>query len=93
VATLLTAALSAPRRVNQSPLVTDIVKSTEVLATGGNLGWSHLLSAHQASVRQSLARFGGLEIDTAGDGFLASFALPSATLRCAAEVTAQWLAP
>ena len=70
-------------------LVTDIVKSTEVLATGGNLGWSHLLAAHRDSVRQSLARFGGLEIDTAGDGFLASFALPSAALRCAAEVTAQ----
>lgn len=70
-------------------LVTDIVKSTEVLVTGGDLGWKHLLSAHRESVRQSLARFGGLEIDTAGDGFLASFALPSAALRCAAEVTAQ----
>jgi class 3 adenylate cyclase len=75
------------RRQLATLLVTDIVGSSETAASGGDLTWKHLLSTHRDAVRRALARFGGAEIDTAGDGFLASFSLPSAALRCAADVT------
>lgn len=68
-------------------LVTDVVGSTATAVADGDVEWKHLLSTHRAGVRRSLARFGGSEIDTAGDGFLASFPLPSSALACAAEVT------
>ena len=70
-------------------LVTDVVGSTEAAARGGDRGWRDLLVGHRRAVRTSLARFDGVEIDTAGDGFLASFLLPSLALRCAAEVAAE----
>jgi class 3 adenylate cyclase/pimeloyl-ACP methyl ester carboxylesterase len=77
-----------PRQV-ATLLVTDVVGSTEAAARGGDRGWRDLLVSHRRAVRLSLARFEGVEIDTAGDGFLASFALPSLALRCAAEVSAE----
>jgi len=70
-------------------LVTDVVGSTETAARDGDLSWKHLLLAHRQAVRLSLTRFGGTEIDTAGDGFLARFALPSSALRCAHELSAE----
>lgn len=70
-------------------LVTDIVGSSETAASTGDMTWKHVLSTHRDAVRRSLARYGGAEIDTAGDGFLSSFSLPSAALRCAADVTMQ----
>ena len=67
-------------------LVTDVVALTETAVTAGDLSWMNLLMTHREAVRRTLARFGGKEIDTAGDGFLASFALPSSALRCADEI-------
>ncbi len=67
-------------------LITDVVGSTETAARTGDAGFRYARDAHFAAVRRSLARFGGTEIKTMGDGFLASFPLPSAALRCAAEV-------
>lgn len=67
-------------------LITDVVGSTEAAARAGDASFTYARNAHFAAVRRSLARFGGTEIKTMGDGFLASFALPSAALRCAAEV-------
>ena len=67
-------------------LVTDVVGSTETAAKSGDASWKYQLAGHRAAVRASLARFGGVEIDTAGDGFLASFPLPSSALRCSLEI-------
>lgn len=73
----------APSRVLATLLFTDIVASTERLAQVGDTAWRDLLERHHAIVRGSLARFGGTEIDNAGDGFLASFASPAPGIRCA----------
>jgi class 3 adenylate cyclase len=67
-------------------LITDVVGSTETAARSGDAGFGYARDAHFAAVRRSLARFGGTEIKTMGDGFLASFPIPSAALRCASEV-------
>ncbi|GAA6526321.1 adenylate/guanylate cyclase domain-containing protein [Intrasporangium sp. DVR] len=67
-------------------LITDVVGSTEAAARTGDAGFRYARDAHFAAVRRSLARFGGREIKTMGDGFLVSFPVPSAALRCAAEV-------
>jgi class 3 adenylate cyclase len=72
-----------------SLLFTDVVGSTATAARTGDAPWMHLLSAHRDSVRRAFVRFGGTEINTAGDGFLASFALPSSALRCAMQIVAE----
>ncbi len=70
-------------RVLATLLFTDIVASTERLAEMGDAAWRDLLERHHAVVRGDLARFGGREIDNAGDGFLASFATPAPAIGCA----------
>jgi class 3 adenylate cyclase len=64
-------------------LFTDIVDSTALIAELGNRRWRDLLEAHNALVRREIIRYGGREIDTAGDGFVASFAGPSDAISCA----------
>lgn len=72
-----------PDRVLATVMFTDIVGSTERLAELGDQAWRGLLERHHAIVRSELSRFGGREIDTAGDGFLASFDAPARAVRCA----------
>lgn len=67
-------------------LFTDIVGSTERAAALGDREWGDLLGAHHARVREQIARFGGREIDTAGDGFLATFDGPARAVRCAEAI-------
>ncbi len=62
---------------------TDIVDSTTLIAELGNRRWRDLLEAHNALVRRELLRYGGSEVDTAGDGFVATFAGPSDAITCA----------
>src|SRR5262249_20680075 len=64
-------------------MFTDVVGSTERARALGDRAWSDLLEAHHRRIRAQLRRFGGREIDTAGDGFLASFTSPTAAIRCA----------
>jgi class 3 adenylate cyclase len=64
-------------------LYTDIVDSTPLIAELGNRQWRDLLEAHNALVRRELIRYGGREVDTAGDGFVAAFAGPSDAIACA----------
>lgn len=64
-------------------LFTDIVDSTSLIAEQGNRRWRDLLEAHNALVRRELLRYGGSEVDTAGDGFVATFAGPSDAIECA----------
>ena len=72
-----------PARAVLTLLFTDIVGSTRMAADLGDEGWRALLSRYRASVRRELARFGGHEVDTAGDGFFATFNRPAAGLSCA----------
>jgi class 3 adenylate cyclase len=68
-------------------LFTDIVGSTEHASRLGDREWRLLLERHHALVRSHLDRFRGTEIDTAGDGFMATFDGPARAIRCAAELT------
>jgi pimeloyl-ACP methyl ester carboxylesterase len=70
-------------RVLATVLFTDIVGSTEKVAEVGDAGWRDLVERHHATVRALLARYRGREIDTAGDGFFASFDGPARGVRCA----------
>jgi pimeloyl-ACP methyl ester carboxylesterase/class 3 adenylate cyclase len=74
-------------RVLATVLFTDIVASTAKLAELGDRRWKELLEQHHAVVRRQLVRFWGREIDTAGDGFFASFDGPARAIRCACAIT------
>jgi pimeloyl-ACP methyl ester carboxylesterase/class 3 adenylate cyclase len=77
-----------PERILATLLFTDIVGSTERMAELGDRGWRELLEQHHAAVRRQLARFRGIEMDTAGDGFFARFDGPARAIRCAQAITA-----
>jgi pimeloyl-ACP methyl ester carboxylesterase len=77
-----------PDRVLATVLFTDLVGSTERATELGDRRWRELLEAHHAAVRRELERFGGRELDTAGDGFLAAFDGPARAIRCATAVIA-----
>ncbi len=69
-------------------LFTDIVDATARAASLGDSCWRDLLAQHDEQVRAQLARFGGREVKTVGDGFLATFdGPPSRALRCALAIT------
>ena len=67
-------------------LMTDIVDSTLTASRLGDAAWKQLLSDHNRLVRAQLLRFGGSEVNTTGDGFLATFRSAVAGLRCAAAI-------
>jgi class 3 adenylate cyclase len=69
-------------------LFTDLVDSTGRIAAVGDTAWQHIVATHRTEVRRQLALHNGTEVDTAGDGFFATFVLPSRALRCAAEINA-----
>jgi class 3 adenylate cyclase len=73
-------------RVLATVLFTDIVGSTERAAAIGDAAWRELRDAHHAIVRSELDRHRGREVDTAGDGFLATFDGPARALRCAVAI-------
>jgi class 3 adenylate cyclase len=77
---------SEAERVLATIVFTDIVGSTERAAALGDGRWRDLLDNHDTVVRHELQRFGGREVNTAGDGFVATFASPSAALACADEI-------
>jgi len=76
-----------PERVLSTVLFTDIVGSTARAAEVGDRRWRELLEQHHALIRRHLARFRGRELDTAGDGFFASFDGPARAIRCASALT------
>ena len=78
---------SEPDRSLGTVLFTDIVGSTEQAATVGDRRWRELLEEHHALIRRQLVRFRGRELDTAGDGFFASFDGPARAIRCACAIT------
>ncbi|MET0938530.1 MAG: adenylate/guanylate cyclase domain-containing protein [Gaiellaceae bacterium] len=75
-----------PDRVLTTVLFTDIVGSTEQALSLGDSAWTDLLARHRAAVRGELTRFHGTEVDTAGDGFFATFEGPARAILCAQEI-------
>ena len=69
-------------RVLATVLFTDIVGSTEKAAELGDAGWRDLVERHHGAVRAFIERFRGQEVDTAGDGFYATFDGPARAIRC-----------
>jgi pimeloyl-ACP methyl ester carboxylesterase len=72
-----------PDRILATVLFTDIVDSTRHVAERGDRDWRELLTQFQAATRRELERFRGREVDTAGDGFFATFDGPARAIRCA----------
>jgi class 3 adenylate cyclase len=75
-----------PETALATVLFTDIVGSTRTAADVGDRAWAELVSRHHAIVRRQLDVFRGTEIDTAGDGFFASFEGPIRAIRCARAI-------
>jgi pimeloyl-ACP methyl ester carboxylesterase len=75
-----------PDRMLATVLFTDIVESTAKAIEVGDRHWRDLLERHNTLVRRELLRFRGREIDTAGDGFFATFDGPARAIRCACAV-------
>jgi class 3 adenylate cyclase len=69
-------------------LFTDIVGSTEKAVELGDGGWAELLERHHAAVRAEIARFGGQEMDTSGDGFFVVFAGAAPAIEAAKSIRA-----
>jgi class 3 adenylate cyclase len=67
-------------------LFTDIVGSTEHAVKMGDRRWRDLLDAHNSLIRQEIARFRGHEVETTGDGFLATFDGPARAIHCACAI-------
>ena len=84
----LTGVRPAPEadRLLATVLFTDIVGSTEWAARLGDRAWKEMVDQHHGLVRQELHRFRGREVDTAGDGFLATFDGPARAIRCACRI-------
>ncbi len=74
-------------RVLATVLFTDIVGSTAKASELGDARWRELIQAHHGLIRRQLMRFRGTELDTAGDGFFASFDGPARAIRCAHAIT------
>ncbi len=70
-------------------LFTDIVESTAKQATLGDHAWKDMILAHHAIVREALRQWRGVENDTAGDGFYATFDGPARAIRCALQIGEQ----
>ena len=73
-------------RVLATVLFTDIVGSTERAAELGDRAWRRLLDAHDTAVRRQLERFRGREVNTVGDGFVATFDGPGRAVQCACAI-------
>ncbi|HWS45590.1 MAG TPA: adenylate/guanylate cyclase domain-containing protein [Acidimicrobiia bacterium] len=73
-------------RVLATVLFTDIVDSTRRAAELGDGAWRTVLETHDAVIRRELARYGGREVNTTGDGFVAAFESPTQAVRSASAI-------
>ncbi len=83
---VVTQEIPTPDKVLATVMFSDIVGSTARAAELGDARWRELLAAHHRRVRAQLARFRGVELDTAGDGFFARFDGPARAIRCALAI-------
>ena len=75
-----------PERVLSTVLFTDIADATRKASELGDRAWRELLGRHHEIIRGQLGRFRGREVDTAGDGFFATFDGPARAIRCACSI-------
>jgi len=75
-----------PDRMLATVMFTDVVGSTEHATRLGDRRWHELLTAYYAAVRKELGAFRGREVNTAGDGLLATFDGPARAIRCACAI-------
>jgi class 3 adenylate cyclase len=75
-----------PHRILATVLFTDIVGSSGRAAAVGDARWAEMLAGQHSIVRRELERFGGREVDTAGDGFFATFDGPARAIGCACAI-------
>jgi class 3 adenylate cyclase len=73
-------------RVLATVMFTDIVSSTERAVAAGDRAWKDVAEQHHARVRALIGRYRGVEVDTAGDGFFATFDGPARAIQCARAV-------
>lgn len=78
--------VAEPDRMLATVSFTDIVGSTEHATRLGDQTWTELLDEHYRIIRGELSKFRGREIDTAGDGFFATFDGPARAIRCACSI-------
>jgi pimeloyl-ACP methyl ester carboxylesterase len=67
-------------------LFVDLVRSTERVGQVGDAAWKDLLARYYVEARRELAIYGGVEVDTAGDGLLAHFDGPGRAVKCAGAI-------
>jgi class 3 adenylate cyclase len=67
-------------------LFTDVVDSTRTAAELGDERWRQLLERHHRIVREAIVGFGGREVKSIGDGFMATFDGPARAIRCAQAI-------
>ena len=75
-----------PARILATVLFTDIVGSTELAGEMGDRVWKEVLARHHRLIRRELKRFGGREVETAGDSFFVTFREPASAIRCGLSV-------
>ena len=73
-------------RILATILFTDVVASTERVAAVGDRAWRDIVEPHHNVIRGLLARYRGTEVDTAGDGFFATFDGPARAVRCSRAI-------
>jgi class 3 adenylate cyclase len=73
-------------RVMASILFTDMVGSTEQARKAGDAAWKQTVAMHDDVVRTVLVRFGGREVETAGDSFLIVFDGAERAIRCGLDL-------
>jgi class 3 adenylate cyclase len=77
-----------PNRTLATVMFTDIVGSTRQAAELGDARWIEILERHRQLTRQYISRYRGTEVNTTGDGFLATFDGPTRAVTCAADLVA-----
>jgi pimeloyl-ACP methyl ester carboxylesterase len=77
---------AVPDRVLATVLLTDVVKSSDTAASMGDQRWREMLETHNDLVRSELVRFRGREVNTTGDGFIATFDGPARAIHCAQAI-------
>jgi DNA-binding NarL/FixJ family response regulator len=76
------ALLSPPARRVRTILMTDVVGSTQTVEYLGDRAWGEVVAEHDRVTRAEIRLFGGVELDTAGDGFLVAFESAARAIRC-----------
>jgi pimeloyl-ACP methyl ester carboxylesterase len=75
-----------PDRVLATLMFTGIVEAAATAVRLGDQGWGKMITAHDAMVRDQVARFRGREAKKTVSGFVASFDGPARAIRCACSV-------